>query len=152
MELQPKVRVLRALSAHIAQKALRLFILVDGLLLILLLAGIWALAYLFNEWWWLLLIVYIPLLIASAIIYTVISFIVARLYRERLSRVQHQQLDGFSEKVLEVLEVRGMGWWWFATLCIRDLLLYRNLRTLGELLDTATSLKADFATLEKDLV
>ena len=53
MELQPKVRVLRALSAHIAQKALRLFILVDGLLLILLLAGIWALANLFNERWWL---------------------------------------------------------------------------------------------------
>ena len=151
MALRPKVRVLRALSAHIAKKAIRLFTLIDGVLLILLFAGIWVLANFLNEWWWLLLIIYIPLIIASTIIYMTASLITTALYRERLSRFQHQQLDAFSDKVIKLLELRGMNWWWFAALCIHDLLRYRNLRTLSELLDTATSLKEDFTKLEESI-
>ncbi|MGB4768772.1 MAG: hypothetical protein WBP22_05995 [Candidatus Saccharimonas sp.] len=148
MALRPKVRVLRALSAHIAKKAIRLFVLIDGVLLILLFAGIWVLASFLNEWWWLLLVIYIPLIIASTIIYMTASLITITLYRERLSRFQHQQLDVFVNKIIALLETRGMGWWWFAALCVRDLVFYRELRTLNELLHTTTSLKQDFAKLE----
>lgn len=151
MTLQPKIQVLRALSAHIAHKAIRLFVLVDGALLILVFTGIWALAHFLNTWWWLLLVVHIPLVVLSTIIYMTASLIATTLYRKRLSRLQHQQLDAFSEKVIQLLELRGMGWWWFATLCIRDLLRYHSLRTLSELLDTATNLKEDFAKLEESI-
>lgn len=148
MSLQPKIRVLRALSARIAKRALRLFTIVDGVLLALLFTGIWVLTYFFSSWWWLLLILYIPLLIVSLFIYLIASFTTARLYRERISTLQRQQLDSFTGKIIELLEARGMGWWWFATLCVRDLLLYRELRTLNELLATATGLKHDFDQLE----
>src|SRR5690349_9143730 len=133
MSLEPKIRVLRALSAHIAKRALTLFSVIDGLLLILLLAAIWALAYFISGWWWLLLIIYIPLLIISLLIYFLATFIAARLYRGKLTRPQRRELDAFVNKIIALLETRGMGWWWFAALCVRDLVFYRELRTLNEL-------------------
>lgn len=152
MALQSTIQVLRALSAHIARKAIGLFAILDTLLLIVLIVGIWALAYYVSSWWWLLLLLYIPIVIISLLIYFIAVFITSRLYRGRLSRAQRRALDGFVGKIMQLLEVRGMGWWVFLGLCIRDLVLYRELRTLAELLDTTKSLKHDFSELENSLL
>lgn len=151
MSLEPKIRVLRALSAHIAKRAITLFWVLDGLLLVLLLIGIWALAHFLSGWWWLLLIIYIPLFIISLLIYFFAVFIASRLYRGKLTRPQRHKLNAFVTKIIALLETRGIGWWWFAALCVRDLVFYQELRTLNELLRTATSLKHDFTELEEIL-
>ena len=149
--LSSKLQVVRALSAVVARRAITMFLIIDSVILTLMLIGIWALAHFLSPWWWLLLIIFIPLLVASLIIYIIASFITTKLYPTKLSRKQKQQLNDFTDKILRLLETRGMGWWVFAALCVRDLLLYRELRTLKDLLADATSLKSGFTTLEREL-
>ncbi len=149
--IKPKIQVLRALSAVMARRAITLFFVIDNVILTLSLIGIWALAHFLSTWWWLLLVIYIPLFIASVLIYLIARFIASRLYPTPLSRTQKQQLQAFTDKILRLLETRGMNWWWFAALCIRDLFFYRELRTLKDILSDATSLKRDFTALEHDL-
>lgn len=146
-----KVNVIRALSAVVARQAITIFLIIDSVVLTLILIGIWALAHFLSPWWWLLLIIFVPLFIASALIYLIARFIASRLYPQPLTRQQHQKLQDFTGKILRLLETRGMGWWWFAALCMRDLLFYRELRTLKDLLADATSLKSGFTTLEREL-
>ncbi len=149
--LKPKINVLRALSSVVAEKALFFFLIIASIVLTLLFIAICLLVYFFSPWWWLLLVIYIPLFIASVLIYLIARFIASRLYPTPLSRTQKQQLQAFTDKILRLLETRGMNWWWFAALCIRDLFFYRELRTLKDILSDATSLKRDFTALEHDL-
>lgn len=146
-----KVNVIRALSAVVARRVLLFFLVIDSTLLLLLFAGIWALAHNFSAWWWLLLFIWVPIVLASVTTYLVARFIAKQLYPRPLLPAQKQQLRDFTDKILRLLETRGMGWWWFASLCVRDLLLYRELRTLQELIADATSLKSDLAALEREL-
>lgn len=149
--IKSKIDVLRALSSVIAKRAIFFFLIIDSLFLTLSFIGIYLLVYFFSPWWWLLLIIFIPLFIASGIIYLLAVFIASRLYPAPLSREQRQHLQEFTDKILRLLETKGMGWWWFSTLCVRDLLWYRELRTLKNLLADATSLQQDFKNLEKEI-
>ncbi len=151
VQVRSKIQVIRALSAIVARQAITAFLIIDSVILTLSIIGIWALAYFFSSWWWLLLIIYIPLAAVSALIYLIARFIASRLYPYPLSKDQRSRLQVFTTKILRLLETRGMGWWVFAALCIRDLLFYRELRTLKGLLADAVSLKADLVDLEREL-
>ena len=146
-----KINVLSALSSVIAKRAIFFFLIIDSVFLTLSFIGICLLVYFFSPWWWLLLIIFIPLFIASGIIYLLARFVASRPYPAPLSREQRQHLQEFTDKILRLLETKGMGWWWFAALCMRDLLFYRELRTLKDILNDATSLKHDFTALEQEL-
>ena len=150
--IKSKIDVLRALSSVIAKRAIFFFLIIDSVFLTLSFIGICLLVYFFSPWWWLLLIIFIPLFIASGIIYLLARFVASRLYPAPLSREQRQHLQEFTDKILRLLETKGMGWWWFAVLCVRDLLLYRELRTLKEILSDTTSLKQDFLNLEREIL
>jgi len=149
--IKSKINVLRALSSVIAKKAISLFAICCIAALILLFVGIFLLAYFLSAWWWLLLVIFVPLLLVAVIFYFIATVIASRLAPTALTREQTSLLNGFTDKVLRLLETRGMGWWWFCTLCIRDLVFYRELRTLKTLLKDTTSLKKDFQTLENEL-
>lgn len=149
--VKPKINVFRALSKVVAKKAILFFLVIDSVILTLMFISICLLVYLFSPWWWLLLVIYIPLFIVSAVIYLIARLIAHSLYPASLTREQKQHLQEFTDKILRLLETRGMGWWWFAALCVRDLLFYRELRTLKDLLADATSLKSDFTNLEHEL-
>jgi hypothetical protein len=150
--IKSKIDVLRALSSVIAKRAIFFFLIIDSVFLTLSFIGICLLVYFFSPWWWLLLTIFIPLFIASGIIYLLAVFIASRLYPAPLSREQRQHLQEFTDKILRLLETKGMGWWWFAVLCVCDLLLYRELRTLKEILSDTTSLKQDFLNLEREIL
>lgn len=150
--IKSKINVLRALSSVIAKRAIFFFLIIDSVFLTLSFIGICLLVYFFSPWWWLLLIIFIPLFIASGIIYLLARFVASRIYHAPLSREQRQHLQEFTDKILRLLETKGMGWWWFAALCVRDLLLYRKLRTLKEILSDTTSLKQDFLNLEREIL
>lgn len=151
VEVISKINVLRALSKVVAAKAVTFFLIIDSVILTLMFISICLLVYFFSPWWWLLLIIYIPLFIISAVVYLLARLITHGLYPAALTRDQRQHLGDFTDKILRLLETRGMGWWVFAALCIRDLLLYRELRTLKGLLQDTVSLKSDFQTLEQEL-
>ena len=150
--IKSKIDVLRALSSVIAKRAIFFFLIIDSVFLTLSFIGICLLVYFFSPWWWLLLIILIPLFIASGIIYLLAVFIASRLYPAPLSCEQRQHLQEFTDKILRLLETKGIGWWWFAVLCVRDLLLYRELRTLKGILSDTTSLKQDFLNLEREIL
>lgn len=149
--IKSKIDVLRALSSVIAKRAIFFFLIIDSVFLTLSFIGICLLVYFFSPWWWLLLIIFIPLFIASGIIYLLVRFVASRIYPAPLSREQRQHLQEFTDKILRLLETKGMGWWWFAALCVRDLLLYRELRTLKNIIGDAHSLRDSFKQLEEEL-
>jgi membrane protein implicated in regulation of membrane protease activity len=149
--ITPKINVLRALSKVVAKKAIFLYLILVSVILTLMFICIGLLTYFFSLWWLLLLIIYIPLVTISAIVYVAARLIAHGIYPAPLSRKQKQHLQEFTDKILYLLETKGMGWWWFATLCVRDLLVYRELRTLKNILLDTTSLKNDFSNLEQEL-
>ncbi len=151
LHLTPKIVVIRAISAAVARRALFWVSMIACVALVLLLAGIWALAQFESGWWWLLLIVYIPAVIVCLIVFIVTRILIQQLYSVRLSHEQKELTKQFTNKLQRLLESRGIGWWWFTILCVRDLILYRELRTFKDLLHDATGLKEDFTALEKAL-
>lgn len=149
--MKPKINVLRAVTAAVGQRAVRLAALISGGAFAVIFAAIWALAYFFSDWWWLLLIVYVPLLLIGLGAWAIARFIVKRLYPRRVTSEQKVLLNSFTDKIQRLLETRGMGWPVFALLNVKDLVLHRDLRTTKELLEDTTSLKRDFAELEEKL-
>ena len=151
LRMTPKLIVLRAISAAVARRALFWVSIVAGIALALLLAGIWALAQFVSDWWWLLLVVYIPIFFICLFIFIIARILIRQLYRVRLNNDQKELTRQFTDKLQHLLESRGLGWWWFTVLCVRDLIVYRELRTLKDLIRDATGLKEDFAALERAL-
>lgn len=149
--MKSKIDVLRAVSAAVGQRAIRLAALIGGGVLAVIFAVIWALAYFFSDWWWLLLIVYVPFLLIGLGAWAIARFITKRLYSRRITAEQKVLLSNFTDKIQRLLETRGMGWPVFALLNVKDLILHRDLRTTKELLADTTSLKRDLAELEKKL-
>lgn len=149
--MKSKIDVLRAVSAAVGQRAIRLAALIGGGVLAIIFAVIWALAYFFSDWWWLLLIVYVPFLLIGLGAWAIARFITKRLYSRRITAEQKVLLSNFTDKIQRLLETRGMGWPVFALLNVKDLILHRDLRTTKELLADTTSLKRDLAELEEKL-
>lgn len=149
--MKPKLDVLRALSAIIATRAITLMRIVGFVVFALLFVGIWALGSYVNPWWWLLLIVYIPLLVAVLVVLFVAQFLVRKLYPVKLSREQKRLLTNFTDKIQGLVEARGMGWWWFMVLNVKDIVLHRDVVTTKKLLADTTSLARDFKELEEKL-
>lgn len=148
--MQAKVDVIRALTSTVAKRALLVISIVGAIISVLLLIGIWALAHFLSAWWWLLLFIYIPWLVIALVVLSFAKLIAHKIYPQALSSRQRRLLKGFVDKIQRLLESRGMGWWVFAFLCFKDLLFYRDLRTLKELIADTTSLKRDFEELERN--
>ncbi|HEY1085800.1 MAG TPA: hypothetical protein VGE34_03700 [Candidatus Saccharimonadales bacterium] len=147
--MQAKIDVIRALTSTIAKRALLIISIAGAAASLLLLIGIWALAHYLSAWWWLLLFIYIPWLLIALVILGVAKLITHKIYPYPLNTRQKRLLKDFADKIQHLLESRGMGWWMFAFLCFKDLLFYRDLRTLKELIRSTASLKQDFADLER---
>lgn len=151
MALRPKINVVRAVTATVARRALFLASVMMAIAMVLLLIIIGLLAYFFSNWWWLLLILYVPLVLIGLLLLLIARFIVRRLYKQPIAPEQQLLLNDFTDKIQRLLETRGIGWPVFALMNVRDLLLYRELRTVKALVTDTSSLKRDFERLEKEL-
>lgn len=149
--MRSKIEVIRALSYVVARRVLAVVAVITLVISILLLAGIWALAYNFSAWWWLLLFIYIPWVVVALFIYATARFIARKIYPWPLSNRQKRILKNFADKIQRLLEARGIDWWMFALQCLKDLLFHRDLTTLKELIADTTSLRRDLETLEQTL-
>lgn len=143
------IRVARALSAHIARKVIR----VAGLILLVIftttMLGIWALASFASEWWWLLMLPW-GFIAGLALLSWLIARLVARgLYREPLSHLQRQALDGLTEKVQRLLEARATPPVVFVIVSVKDLLLHRDVTTVKQLIRDTASLRSDYTKLRQ---
>lgn len=147
--MNTKLAVIRALSFVLARRVLRIASVVVAAVALLLIVLTWVLAAQLSAWWWLLLIpVGAASLVAGGLL-VIARLIAGSLYREPLSKAQSEKLRAFADKIQRLAESRGMGWWLLIFLSIKDLLLHRELRTMIELARDATSLRQDFAELER---
>lgn len=149
--MNSKITTIRAIGANVGSRALFSIAIFADIVLLLLLAGIWALAHFVSGWWWLLLVIYIPLATVCLVIYLIARTLINQLYPKQIPTEQKQLLNEFTDKIQRVLEARGMGWPWFAVLNVKDIIFHRELRTTKELIGDTASLKKDFTELEKKL-
>lgn len=148
--MKSKVDATRAVLSLLARRSILFGTLVVVVIFLLIFLSCWTLAYYLSPWWWILLIAYIPLVMVFIFIRLVVGFFVNRLYPiKSLSKLQRNAASNFADKLQRLAEARGIGWPMFAFICFKDLLFYRDLRTVRHTLEGGTSLKRDFEELEK---
>lgn len=143
------ITIARALTARISLRVIRLASIIATVVF-----GLWllltaCLVYLFTPWWWLLLLPAIVFAVIFVIIRLFIRFIISRIHTELLTKPQAQALDGFVDKVQALLEARATPPWMFALICIKDLVLHRDVTTIKSIISSTTTLKRDYQELEK---
>lgn len=144
-----KVTVARALTARAGLRVIRL-----ATIIVLSIFGAWllltvSLVYFFSPWWWLLLMPALLLLGAFVIVRFIVRLVIRRIHAEQLTKPQIEALDGFVDKIQALLEARATPPWIFALICIKDLLLNRDVTTIKSIINSTTHLKRDYQELEK---
>lgn len=144
-----KLTAARALTAHIAQRFVRLatFIVIGVFVAILIVCSL--LSYFFSGWWWLLIIPFIFLLTVFLIIRLIVMFFVGRIHGGRLLPDQKRALDSFTDKLERLIEARGTPPIFFVFISIKDLVIHRDITTIKELINDTTSLSRDYQDIEK---
>lgn len=144
-----KITVMRALTARFARRFIRLADLLVGVVTIALTAGVWTLAYFFSAWWWLLILPVIFLLGVYMIVRLIVAVIVSRVHVGQLSKQQRVALDDFTDKVQQVLEARATPLPIIALICIKDIVVHRDLTTVRKIISETAGLRRDYQNLEK---
>lgn len=148
--MDTKLQATRAVFSLLALRVVRFWTIIVFLILGLIFLGCWALAYYVSPWWWILLVAYIPILFICIIVRLFIGFLVNKLYiTKALSRPQRKAVNSFADKLQRLAEAQGIGWPMFAFISFKDLLFYRDLRTVRHTIEDGTSLRRDFEELEK---
>jgi len=147
--MKPKVATASAVATYIARKFLRLITIIFFAIIGLLVLGIWALAYYFSSWWWVFILPIIVVVLIFLTIRWIILRIISAIYRHPFTREQRTRLDSFNEKVTGLIESRSTPLPIFALITLRDIIRHRDATTIRKLIDDSTSLKSDFADLEK---
>lgn len=147
--MKPKVAAMSALVAYVAQRSLRLvsILFFTGTAASLTVIGL--LAYFFGEWWWVLAV---PVVIA-VLLFIGIRFVAKRIitmiHRHPFTARQREQLEAFTKKIRTIIESRSTPLPVYAAQTVRDILRDRDATTVRKLVTDSTSLKDDFAELEK---
>ncbi|MBC7512259.1 hypothetical protein H7142_01185 [Candidatus Saccharibacteria bacterium] len=144
-----KVMVARALTARIGLRVVRMLTTVVYIGLGIWLAVTIGLVYVFTAWWWLLLVPAFVLLAIFLVVRLIVRIILRRIHTERLSKIQSAALDGFIDKIQALLEARATPPWVFAAICIKDLLIHRDVSTVRSIISSTASLRSDYRQLEK---
>lgn len=143
------VTVARALTARTGLRVVRLVSLIAAVVFGAWLLLVISLVYFFSPWWWFLLLPAGVLAVLFVLIRLFIRFIIGRIHAERLSQPQIQALDGFVDKIQALLEARATPPWVFALICIKDLVLHRDVTTIKSIISSTATLKHDYQELEK---
>lgn len=139
----------RALTAYIAKR----FITIASLVALAVFGAVfvitWLLAHFFSAWWWLLLI---PLVVAAGVVLVVrlfLLFIVRRIHHDTLTTEQSDRLTLFVDKIQNLLETRSTPLPFIILLCLKDLLLHKDIVTVKSIIRDSASLTSDYKDLEK---
>ncbi|MGO3702160.1 MAG: hypothetical protein ACTJG2_03175 [Candidatus Saccharimonadales bacterium] len=149
MSAATATRTLRALSAFIGRRTLRAAGGIALIIMLLLFAGIWLLAAQVSGWWWILAL---PLSVASFVLfvlYSLLRFLLLRLYPKQFTKEQTHALKGFVEKLTQLNDARATSPFMFVTVTLWELVRYREIRTLRALISNSSSLKPDFERLTR---
>lgn len=144
-----KITAARALTAHIARRVLKLATIIVLAVFVVLIAIIWVLAHFFSGWWWILLLPVIVLLAVFMLIRMFVRYLILRIHIGHLLPEQKRALDDFTEKLERLIEARGTPPQLFVFICLKDLVLHRDVTTIKQIVRDSTSLKHDFDALDR---
>ncbi len=144
-----KITLARALTALIAKRVVRFATLIACIIFAAIVAICVALVYFFSAWWWLLLVPFIVLFCLFLVIRFVVVFIIKKIHSETMSVRQNTALNAFVDKVWELLEARATPVPLIILICIKDLVIHKDVTTIKNIISSSTSLKHDYRELEK---
>lgn len=144
-----RITAARALTAHIARRFIHLITIIALSIFVGVFVLCALLAYFFSAWWWLLLVPFAGLLILFLGLRFVVRFIVGRIHTETLTSEQQKALDEFTNKLERIIEARGTPPFLFVLITIKDLVLYRDITTIRSVISDTTTLRRDYATIER---
>ena len=144
-----KLIVARALSAYVARRMVFVATIVAVGVFAAVIVACGLLSYFFSAWWWMLALPFALLLALFFIIRLIVAFIIGRIHSEKLSIEQRQALEKFTDKIQRLLEARATPLPIFALITMRDLVLYRDIKTVRELINDTSGLKKDYEALER---
>ncbi len=143
-----KLTVIRAFSQYYTLRIIRLFTLIALILTITLLIVVGLLAYNFSPWWWLLAVPILAFLITFILIRSLIRYIALRVYATKLSKQEQAEIKAFIDKLSSLVDVRHIGPVMLALTSMKDLVLYRELRTIKTIIENSKTLSSDYINLE----
>ena len=146
-----KLTVIRAVSQYYTLRIIRFFTIVAVILIVLLLSFDGWLAYQFSPWWLLLMVPILAILIAFLIVRAIVHYVALRVYPTRLSKQESADIKAFIDKLSSVIEVRHMHPVMISLASIKDIVLYRELRTIKTIIENSSTLSADYADLERKI-
>ncbi len=147
--MNKKVAAARALGAHLTRQALRLATIFFVSIVAILLLVIGLLAYNFTAWWWVFAIPIIIACLIALVLHWLVRRLASLIYRHPFSRAQRQALNEFTDKVRSLIDAKNTPLPILAIITIKDVLIHKDPRTIRQLIDNSTSLKADLKDLEK---
>lgn len=145
------ITALRAAGSFFAQRMIRFATLIALGVFLLLCTATWALAYYLSHWWWLLLVIIVPLGVVAFVISTIARLVARTLYRTKLTKQQKKLTANFVDKIQGVIEKTGFSFAFIVLTMMKDLLFYRDLRTLNNFVEDTSSLKRDLDELAHQL-
>ena len=137
----------RAVSSRIGQRFITIGFI--GLLAsaVISIGGTLLLAHFFHPLWLLLLAVCIPVLGIVLALILLARFVVRRIYPHTMTKPQSTAVDQFCDQIQELIEARATPPPIVALITIKDLVLYREPRTVKRLIEQSSTLRRNYIEL-----
>lgn len=142
-----KLKLFRVLSRYYIARIARIATYIALSLTFVYLLGTLVLTHFFSPWWWLLCIPLAIVLIAFFVLRFILVSISRVIYPDTVTPTQSDEIKAFIDKITRLLEIKNINPAMLALSSIKDFALYRELRTLKEIIDDSRTLGSDFRKL-----
>ena len=147
--MKPKVAALRAFTAYLALRSLRILSLFVYAVLGVLTLVVGLLAYYFTTWWLVFLVPILVVLFFFLLLRFLVTRVISTIHRHPFTAAQRESLEQFTQKFANLAALRAVSLPGFAYLTLRDILKDRDATTIRERIHDSKTLKSDFSELEK---
>lgn len=139
----------RALTALMARRAVRMATIISIITACIITIVTVALVYFFSPWWWLLIVPFAPLFILFFIVRFIVLLLIRSIHPNNLTKEQYVAMNEFVDKVQIVLEARSMPVPLIVFICLKDIVLHRDIVTIKKLIQDTAGLKSQYEQIQK---
>jgi len=78
-----------------------------------------------------------------------VLLVIRRVHAKHLNKAQREGLDAFVDKLQAIAEARATPWPLIIAICLKDLVLHRDITTIKQLIRDTATLREDYKMLER---
>lgn len=144
-----KLTAPRALTATVARRLIRTLTVIASVITVVsfIISGL--LAYFFTGWWWILAGITFIIFGFFLLIRFIFSAAVRIIYPNKLTREQSTTMNSFIDTIQEILEAKSTPPIIMMLICIKDLILHRDIVTIKTLIRDTSRLRSEYKKLEQ---